>query len=149
MDFQQSYNRQAWLNFLEDSFLPDDFRIKEEAVSFIGTYSKSVTKLGVCPSLQLTVFEVKHNSINDARVGLSKESFKLVRDHTNHNRALVLFVPQTANEKYRFSYVEYTPKIETCGKLTREIKSSITVYFFEFLICSFIRPSVIRYFLGV
>ena len=127
IDFKQSYNRQTWLNFLEDSFLPDDFKIAEEAVPFAGTFSKNVTKLGACPSLQLTVFEVKHSSINDARVGLSKESFKLVRDHTKYNRALVLFVPQSDlssdkfGEKYRFSYVEYTPKIDDKGKLTREI----------------------------
>ena len=74
MDFKQSYNRQTWLDFLEDSFLPDDFKIAEEAVPFTGTFTKDVTKLGTCQSLQLTVFEVKHSSINDARVGLSKES---------------------------------------------------------------------------
>ena len=123
MDFTQSYNRSTWINFLEQSFLPDDFEIKEEPVSFTGAFSKSVARLGTCPSLQLSVFEVKHSSLNDARVGLSKEAFNLVRDYTNHNRALVLFVPQTSNEKYRFSYVEYTPKVNEKGKVTREISN--------------------------
>jgi hypothetical protein len=123
MDFRQSYNRGAWLNFIEDSFLPDDFRKTEESIPYSEKYSRKVTKLGGCPSLQLSVFEMIHNSVNDARVGLSKEAFNLVRDYTNHSRALLLLVPQSSNEKYRFSYVEFTHKVDDKGKLTREISN--------------------------
>jgi hypothetical protein len=56
MDFTQVYNRTSWLNFLENSFLPDDFRITDESLPYQGKFSKKVTKLGECPSLQLTVF---------------------------------------------------------------------------------------------
>jgi hypothetical protein len=123
MDFTQVYNRTSWLNFLEDSFLPDDFRITDETVQYQKDFTKEVTKLGECPSLQLTVFEINHTSVNDARVGLSKEAFTLVRDYTKYNRALALFVPQSSNEKYRFSYIEFTPEFDEAGKIQRKISN--------------------------
>nr|AGS53305.1 putative type IIS restriction/modification enzyme [uncultured bacterium contig00013] len=119
MDFTQAYNRPIWQNFLEDSFLPDDFRRTEDSIPYSGNYTKNVTRLGECPSLQLAVFEIKHSSVNDARVGLSKEAFTLVRDYTKYNRALALFVPQSSNDSYRFSYVEFTPVLDDAGKIKR------------------------------
>jgi len=123
MDFTQVYNRTSWLNFLENSFLPDDFRITDESLPYQGKFSKKVTKLGECPSLQLTVFEVNHSSVNDARIGLSKEAFTLVRDYTKFNKALALFVPQNISDLYRFSFVEYTPLVNEKGRVIREISN--------------------------
>jgi len=122
MDFRLEYNRSVWQKFLGDSFLPDDFIRKEEIVKHSGNYTKNVTMLGECPSLQLFIFEINHSSINDARVGLSKEAFTLVRG-TKYNRALILFVPQNKADNYRFSYVEYTPVMDDAGKVTREISN--------------------------
>ena len=85
------------------------YKTEEQSVDYIGDYTREVTKLGECPSLGLTVFEVIHISKNDARVGLSKDAFALVRKYTVHNRALALFVPQNNNERYRFSFIEFTP----------------------------------------
>jgi hypothetical protein len=123
MDFTQEYSRESWLNFLENAFLPDDFRITNEAIPYHGILSKKVTKLGECPSLQLSVFEMAHTSVNDARVGLSKEAFTLVRDYTKYNRALALFVPQNINDSYRFSFVEFTPVVNEKGKVKRELSN--------------------------
>ena len=123
MNFEQSYNRSDWYNFLEDKFLPEDFRRTEKSIEYTGNYSKKVTNLGECPSLRLNVFEINHSSMNDARVGLSKEAFSLIRDHTKYNKALVLFVPEGSYKTYRFSYVEYTPKVDEKGKVTREISN--------------------------
>ena len=118
MDFAKQYNRDSWLEFLEDSFLPDDFRIGEKEISYSGDYTREVTRLGECPSLKLTVFEIKHSSVNDARVGLSREAFKLVRE-TKYSRALILFVPQNTTDFYRSSLVEYTPEVDEKGKIER------------------------------
>ena len=101
IDFAKQYNRASWLEFLEDSFLPDDFRTEEKGIAYSGGYTREVTRLGECPSLQLTVFEIKHSSVNDARIGLSKEAFKLVHDFTKYSRALILFVPQNTVDFYR------------------------------------------------
>ncbi|GHV74165.1 hypothetical protein AGMMS49940_14670 [Spirochaetia bacterium] len=120
--FTQKYNRGAWLSFLEDSFLPDDFTVNEREVSFSEKleYTQTVTKLGESPSLGLTVFEIKHKSTNDARVGLSKEAFRLVCNYTLHSRALVLFVPQDKDDFYRFSLIEFTPIVNEKGKVKRD-----------------------------
>ncbi|MFP3040313.1 Eco57I restriction-modification methylase domain-containing protein, partial [Treponema primitia] len=122
MDFKEKYNRKAWLSFLEDSFLPDDFSINEKEVSFSEKleYAQAVTKLGESASLGLTVFEIKHKSTNDARVGLSKDAFRLVCNYTLHSRALVLFVPQNNDDFYRFSLVEFTPVVNDKGKVKRD-----------------------------
>ncbi|GHU65892.1 hypothetical protein FACS189447_05690 [Spirochaetia bacterium] len=122
MDFKEKYNREKWLSFLEDSFLPDDFTIDEKAVSFSEKldYTQTVTKLGGSASLGLTVFEIKHKSTNDARVGLSKDAFRLVCNYTLYDRALILFVPQDNNDFYRFSLVEFTPIVNEKGKVKRD-----------------------------
>ena len=123
IDFTQGYNRTSWQNFLENSFLTDDYSIKDEAISYTGHYAEKVSKIGDCPSLKLSVFEMSHNSVNDARVGLSKEAFSLVREYTKYNKALFLFIPLDKPETYRFSYVEYTPVMDDKGKLTKEISN--------------------------
>lgn len=80
MQFNKSYNRQEFVNFLRDSFLPDDFQPIETPVKLHTQtkYTGSVTKLGACPSLDLVVYEIQHHSKNDARVGLSKEAFRVL-----------------------------------------------------------------------
>ncbi|GMO46254.1 MAG: hypothetical protein Ta2B_27650 [Termitinemataceae bacterium] len=129
IDFTQKYNRGAWQSFLKDSFLSDDFKSDEKEISFSETlvHTQSVTKLGESACLGLTVFEITHKSINDARVGLSKEAFRLVCNYTLHSRALVLFVPQNngcapnnADDFYRFSLVEFTPIVGDDGKVMRD-----------------------------
>ncbi|GMO21153.1 MAG: hypothetical protein Ta2A_27410 [Treponemataceae bacterium] len=122
IDFTQKYDRGAWLSFLEDSFLPDDFSSDAREVPFSEKleYTQAVAKLGESAELGLTVFEIKHKSTNDARVGLSKEAFRLVCNYTLHSRALVLFVPQNADDVYRFSLVEFTPIVRDDGKVKRD-----------------------------
>ncbi|GMO37673.1 MAG: hypothetical protein Ta2B_17380 [Termitinemataceae bacterium] len=122
IDFTKKYERGVWQSFLEDSFLPDDFKSDEKEISFSETlvHTQSVTKLGESACLGLTVFEITHKSTNDARVGLSKEAFRLVCNYTLHSRALVLFVPQNADDFYRFSLVEFTPIIRDDGKVMRD-----------------------------
>jgi hypothetical protein len=120
IDFSKQYNREDWVGFLESHFLPEDFKAEERKVPYTGAYTQEVTKLGECPeSLGLTVFEIQHKSKNDARVGLSKEAFRLVCNHTLHSRALILFVPKNDGDIYRFSFVEFTPIVTEAGKTER------------------------------
>ena len=60
-----------------ESFLSEDFteKIEEVHIDHKTTYIRQVTRLGRCQSLDLLVYEMRHNSVNDARVGLSKEAF--------------------------------------------------------------------------
>lgn len=109
MEFNKAYNRQEFITFLQHRFLPDDFVPTEEPVTFYSkmTYSTQAVKLGTSAELDLVVYEVKHNSTNDARVSLSKEAFRMLADETE-DRALVVFVPEDNNDNYRFSLIEIT-----------------------------------------
>jgi hypothetical protein B2_16718 len=109
MEFNKAYNRQEFVHFLQHRFLPEDFVPTVEPVAFYSkmTYSTQVVRLGSSAELDLVVYEVRHNSTNDARVSLSKEAFRMLADETV-DRALVIFVPEDNNANYRFSLIEIT-----------------------------------------
>ena len=113
MEFNKAYNRQDFVKFLQNSFLPNDYIPSEEEVLFRTQmkYSTEAVKLGTCESLDLVVYEVKHSSKNDARVSLSKEAFRILADEMK-DRALVVFVPEDSNANYRFSFIEITLDIK-------------------------------------
>lgn len=109
MDFNRAYNRNELLSFLRVDFLPNDF-VQDSSILPLPCqfkYTQSVTKLGECSSLDLIVYEIYHCSKNDARVGLTKEAFRLLAEEFRE-RALVLFVPMDDNSNYRFSLIEIT-----------------------------------------
>lgn len=109
MEFNKAYNRQEFVHFLQQSFLPDDFLPAEEPVTFWTkmTYSTQAVRLGTSAELDLVVYEVMHKSKNNARVSLSKEAFRMLADETV-DRALVIFVPEDNSDNYRFSLIEIT-----------------------------------------
>jgi adenine-specific DNA-methyltransferase len=123
MEFNKAYNRAEFLEFLKGSFLPEEDFTKEETVLSFPVQTKYCTKatrLGSChDSLDLEVYEILHTSKHDARVGLSKEAFRLLAEQ-GCTRALVLFVPQDDNSNYRFSLIEITLKsIEDSSKVDK------------------------------
>lgn len=95
MEFNRIYNRQEFVNFLQNSFLPEDFMPSTTPVEFRTKmkYTTQAIKLGSSDTLDLVVYEVKHNSKNDARISLSKEAFRMLADEME-DRALVIFVPE-------------------------------------------------------
>ena len=109
MEFNKAYSRDEFLSFLRVDFLPDDFNQDVESldkpVQF--QYTQEITRLGDCESLDLIVYEVRHSSKHDARIGLTKEAFRMLADEFCE-RALVLFVPTDDNKNYRFSLIEIT-----------------------------------------
>lgn len=120
MQFNKAYNRQEFVSFLRNFFLPDDFQPVETHVT-LHTQTKftaSVTKLGSCASLDLVVYEIRHRSRNDARVGLSKEAFRVLADEWE-DRALVIFVPEESSANYRFSLITVDLNMSESGKLNK------------------------------
>lgn len=105
IDFNQPYDRADFLKFVEQDFLPEDFRLEVENIAFSSNYTKQAIRLGTCESLGLEVIELKHTSTHDARVGLSKEAFRMLLNRSTQNRALIIFVPQDKPSTYRFSLV--------------------------------------------
>jgi adenine-specific DNA-methyltransferase len=121
MEFNKAYNRQEFMSFLQNSFLPEDFKPTIEAVTFSTQmkYTSEATKLGTSDTLDLVVYEIKHTSHHDARVALSKEAFRMLADEMQ-DRALVVFVPEDNCDKYRFSFIEITLDItEGTNRITR------------------------------
>lgn len=121
MEFNKAYNRKEFINFLQNSFLPDDFIPTEEHVVFSTQtkYSTEAVKLGSSPTLDLVVYEIKHTSRHDARVALSKEAFRMLADEME-DRALVVFVPEDNHDNYRFSFIEISIDIaEGSSRVTR------------------------------
>ena len=121
MDFSQRYNRENFVAFLRNEFLPeDDFltETKEETIQQSANYIKKITQLGTCESLKLAVYEARHTSTNDARVGLSKEIFRFMANK-RERKALVLFVPQGNDANYRFSLISIDLDENAKGNIQR------------------------------
>lgn len=113
LELNKPYNRTEFLNFLERSFLPDDFVIVEEELSisdFKTSFCNEAVKLGSSKALELDVYEIKHTSSHDARVGISKDAFQILLRKSYNNRALVLFVPE-GSKQYRFSLIQIEAEV--------------------------------------
>jgi len=110
INFSNSYDRCNFKDFVQN-LLPDDFQPAEDVISELAQNSnnfiQSAVKLGECKSLELEVFEVSHTSTHDARVGLSREAFKIIQNHSYCNRALFAFVPSDGSAQWRFSLLHF------------------------------------------
>ncbi len=105
MDFNSTYNREAWRRFIREEFLPEEFEPREEPVALFikPRYIKGLTYLGEARTWGLKVYEIRHESAQDPRVSLTKETFRIMREY-NQTRVLALYTsPHTGN--YRLSYV--------------------------------------------
>jgi adenine-specific DNA-methyltransferase len=115
INFNKPYLREDYLNFFQTQLLPEDFIIDEEKVDvdFKAKYIINATFLGKSDSLNLNIYEVSHTSLFDARVGLSREIFKLMSRY-GIDKSLVLFVPPD-KKTYRLSLVTIDPKLDDKG----------------------------------
>ena len=107
IDFSKPYNSDKFKSFLQDNFLPTDYIPNAVIYNFDSDkykYIKIITELGKVASLKLTVFEVIHSSVQDARVSLTKEMFNFMDTH-NIDYALVLFINEDNPDVYRFSFI--------------------------------------------
>lgn len=120
MEFNKRYNRNEFVSFLQNEFLPEDFEQQTESkkIERKTTYIQSVTKLGTSKKLELVVYEIRHTSLHDARVGLSKEAFRFLADEWE-SRALVAFIPEGNDSNYRFSLIEIDLEETEEGKSKR------------------------------
>ena len=112
MDFSKAYNRADFVNYLRRDFLPDDFEQEEKNVPFWTqmNYASVATCLGKSKTLDLVVYEIKHRSLHDARVGLSKDAFRMLAGE-KQNRALVIFVPENDQSSVLFLSRKHTERI--------------------------------------
>ncbi|MEA1987152.1 MAG: hypothetical protein U9N76_06665, partial [Candidatus Marinimicrobia bacterium] len=115
MNFNNKYDRNNWIKFLEQNFLPEDYNKENEEIEIdfqSNQIDKNVAYLGNSKSLNLKVYEMHHESENDPRIGLSRDAFKFI-DHQKVKNALILFISKNS-DNYRFSLI--TREIKLDGK---------------------------------
>ncbi|MBE3128179.1 MAG: hypothetical protein IMZ60_00675, partial [Actinobacteria bacterium] len=80
MDFKRPYEREKFINFLQNDFLPDDFVFIDQdlEIDFKTSYIKKINIIGKVASLDLDIFEIWHESESDPRVSLTDESSKIM-----------------------------------------------------------------------
>lgn len=131
MEFNKRYDRTEFVDFLQHKFLPEDFMVETTSIDIKRQikHIRAITKLGSSETLDLVVYEVRHNSTQDARVGLSKEAFRFLADEWK-SRALVLFVPENTDTNYRFSLITIGLNETEEGRLQR-IYSNLFHFIYE------------------
>jgi adenine-specific DNA-methyltransferase len=106
---ESTYNREEFTGFLKD-FLPEDYEAYKEPKELPLDRSKvikSAFSLGESQNLEgLRVFEVEHEKINDPRVQLAGDVFRIMADTLTH-RALVVF-RNPHNDAWRLSLMSVT-----------------------------------------
>lgn len=140
MDFQKSYNRQDFLRFLRNDFLKEKFseQIEETdlAKKINSRFFSKITKLWTALDLDnLIVLEIEHKSKNDARIGLTKDIFKLLRQYELEwiirQHALVILTNPDLPDQYRLSLLTTTYNDKFEEKLSNPKRYSFLLWVWE------------------
>jgi methylase of polypeptide subunit release factors len=119
MDITASYSRNDFISFLTNSFLPNDFEPGNQSIyTETARRIKSAEKLGYCQSLDLSVYEFKHESPGDPRVTLSRESFKIIETNDTVSNVLAVFCNEDSLN-WRLSLITSDYSL---GKNTKQVK---------------------------
>ncbi len=124
MKLNEKYNQDSFIDFI-DTFLPEDFKSREEDIIIKKDRYKEITKakiLGFCESLDLHVLEMDHTHDKDPRVAIATDAFKILADHWIH-RALVIF-KNNDSENYRFSYLTITLDLNDKNKVIKKYSNA-------------------------
>ena len=115
-EIDKPYNQQQFKNFLYD-FLPDDFEEDNQELFYDNfKFIKSGVNLGVCPSLNLIVYEFETFSEKDPRITLTREVFSLMKKYEAFPNALCVFKNENS-KKWRFSLITTDYEINEKGKI--------------------------------
>jgi hypothetical protein len=119
MDLTQPYDQEAALG-LCSRLLPEDFQAGTEQLTTHIEFERiqQITKLGRSDEFDLTVYEIRHESENDPRVTLSRDSFRLLAQF-GQRRALVFFTSKKSRN-FRLSLVTIDLKEGQRGRTIRE-----------------------------
>jgi hypothetical protein len=125
MDIAAKYNRNTFIDSLSNSFLPQDFQqnIENIVLDKAASKIKRVEKLGFCASLNLSVYEFQHESLNDPRVTLSRESFKIIEANDTASNALAVFYSDAAN--WRLSLITSDYSVGKTNEPPRRLRRGI------------------------
>jgi len=106
IDFSHDYSREHWLSFLQKNLLPEDFESRDETVSFDFSpkfLETNARYLGFSSTLNLKVYEMRHESEKDPRISISRDAFRFLDYHKVKN-ALIFFISGNSRN-YRLSLI--------------------------------------------
>ncbi len=83
-------------------------------------YIKAIDNIGFFEELGLQLFAVKHTSERDARIGLSKELFSIMKEYSFSN---ALVATHSGQGNWRYSLLTSSLKISTDGKVIRHFSN--------------------------
>jgi hypothetical protein len=124
MKFNEKYNREDFIDFL-NGFLPEDVADKKEEIVIKKERYKEITQaevLGYSPSLDLYILEMDHSRENDPRIAIATDAFKILADHWIH-RALVIF-KNKESENYRLSYLTISLDVNDKNKAIKKYSNA-------------------------
>lgn len=127
MNLQAAYSREDFLNFVKD-LLPNfqvDIRKGDKSNLKI---TNELVYLGESKELKLTVFELIHTSSSDARVALSNDGFRILKNH-GFSRALIAYRPVEGDD-WRFSLLTATLGSDDQGQVTQKFSNPRRFSFF-------------------
>ena len=125
MNIAEKYNRNDFLSFLSGKFLPQDFEqfLSATIIDKPNSKIKEAVKLGSCNSLDLSIYEFKHQSTRDPRVTLSRESFGILSSNDINPNALAVFYNEdTAQWRLSLITSDYTSG-KRKGQVKREFSN--------------------------
>ena len=140
MDFQKSYNRQDFLRFLRNDFFKESFseHIEETdlAKKINSKFFTKITKLWTALDLDnLIILEIEHKSKSDARIGLTKDIFKLLRQYELEwiirQHTIVILTNPDLPEQYRLSLLTTTYNDKFEEKLSNPKRFSYLLWVWE------------------
>jgi len=115
MFFTIGYNQQEFLQIIHGKLFPNFKRygevlnLKRESKYFI---KDRVYRLGTVDLDETTihVLEIKQNSKNDPRVTITRDAFKLMKDHNIDNAVIVFWSEDSQNYRLSLLTLQYTWK---------------------------------------
>ncbi|MDD5013767.1 MAG: TaqI-like C-terminal specificity domain-containing protein [Atribacterota bacterium] len=110
--------------------MPEDFKEQDEKIKtgFQLKFIQEIVKIGEVRSLGMNIYEITHQSENDPRISLSRDSFRLLA-HYGIKRALILFASQNS-PNYRLSLVTIDLKWEEGKRVQKEYSNPRRYSFF-------------------
>lgn len=127
MNLQAAYSREDFLVFLRD-YLPDFSKDVRGADKTGLRVTQEITYLGESQDLNLSIFELQHKSSIDARVSLSKDGFRLMKNH-QLNKALIVYLPKESVD-WRLSLLTATLGTDEKGNATKELSNPKRLSYF-------------------
>ena len=114
--FKKDFNEEELKKFLIEKFLPEDFQKNEQKLN-ISQYKfekiKKVKYIGSSQNPEIHFYIIEHSGIQDPRVTITRETFKIIRDYRHKNSIVLYYTQNSANYRLSLLTIDIVPKTET------------------------------------